>query len=758
MTFYGFYWLWNEREILGFPTGQKSRPEFPSAPPPHPPECPLSIVRPILAMTPTAANFEAAFVAALAPVHRLLRPETFSAARASPQGPESSPFHRIYNSPPVVAAAQWLGARSLRASEAEALEAAFDEQIRQSLSRAPTGHTEDALALQLAVVLALVFVETTTVRPGASRNLLAVLVGLWRRHRVPGEAGSPPRLETVDDLLVWLLWLDLFWTGVGFLLLLSSQTKTEPVLDPAVEFPTVPVGCHHRSLPRPSVMRQNGPILPINRELFLPYACADVFRWMDAVNEPGASEMLHRMIGGLPEVGFPHLEMLLHVACLEYGRQARWLADETDMSAMDVLAAEYSGRIPENARALAKRALQRRTRWRDALKTLESALPRRIATAFHSGNLAELRKLFGDGFSLHEAVGFLTYTQMHIMLGVSPEPFANLVASNPFQLQQSTTVRSHSVDDMSSVVSADTGVDAPTNGVNGTELDCWFLSPNHTAATRAAEAVCTGIRIFLRSSTPEQIARSVYTIIFCIAATHVSWIRLLELRQFCRNSALSNTDLERCSVFLADLSLCTTMLRASGLPHCTGTADLIAGLLDGERTAISRTDLLGLRMARLVVRKCPHGNGREGGCWACATEMPEPRAQVFPGSVFPDDTLAAGLGPSTSNFWQRGSDELTACDGSPVHPVSELEPRSGRNKSRAVTFSPDVEIGETYHKEDYRTRSMFADWEEQEGFEACEDVRCSNLAACENAAATHIELPDLKLFWPAANRTTSRVI
>ncbi|KAI9018258.1 hypothetical protein DFJ74DRAFT_770045 [Hyaloraphidium curvatum] len=373
--------------------------------------------------------------------------------------------------------AAFLGARALGAPETEVLEELFDDEIRRGLSRPAAGHTEDALALQLAVVPALVFVEATMARPGASRNLLGVLVSLWRRVRVPGEAGvAPPRLETVDDLLVWLLWLDLFWIGI-------SSCSSSP--------------------------RQQG-------------------------------------------------------------QNPSWTLKE-------------------------------------AMAGHEAAVPRRVATPFLAGDLAGLRVMFGEEFGLHEALGFLTNVHLVRMLSVSPEPFVDLaeeVESEYFQPER------HSEDDGSSMMSSalvtntQSDLDTVESISNSLQLSVWFSSTNYATAARAADAI----------------KRSVYTIIFCIAATHGSWIRLLELRHACRRGAQSSAKLERCASLLDDVSACVAVLRASGMPHCAATADTIAAFLDGERTAISRTDLLGLRMARIVTRVCPHGDAAEGGCWACATE------------------------------------------------------------------------------------------------------------------------------------------
>ncbi|KAI9018264.1 hypothetical protein DFJ74DRAFT_729167 [Hyaloraphidium curvatum] len=591
--------------------------------------------------TEAEAASAGAFALALAPVRRLLPPEAFSAARARPHGPESSPFHRIYTSAPVLAVARWLGALALGAPEAGALEVAFDEEIRRGLSRPSTGHTEDALALQLAVVLALVYVETTMARPAASRNLLAVLVDLWRRDRVPGEAGVPlPQLQTVDNLLIWLLWLDVFWVGVSFLLVFAWHTKTEPIVDPAIEFSTVPVGSAHCGLPRPALHRQGGPIPQNTVDLILPYTCADVFRWMEDFDHPGGLEMLRRMIGGLPDAGFLHLELLLQVAGLEQGRQAKWCAEQAGMSTTEVLAAECAGGIPGPARGLARHAVKRMVRLREAMAALEAVVPRSIAFAFLAGDLEKLCAMLNDHAELHEALSFLTIMQVLKMLGVAPEPFVDLAEEVVTALYSETPLP----DNASSVTSRDSDVDTATSRSNTLKLSVWFSSANYTTAASAADAVCTGIRSFLRSSTPEQIKSSVYATTFCIAATHAAWIRLLELRHLCRSGPQSSADFGRCTALLGDVSVCTAVLRASGIPRCAGIADMVAGFLDGQRTAISRTDLLGLRMARVVTRVCPHGDAAEGGCWACATEVPDNSPQVFPGRVFFDDALAAGIG------------------------------------------------------------------------------------------------------------------
>ncbi|KAI9018256.1 hypothetical protein DFJ74DRAFT_210697 [Hyaloraphidium curvatum] len=480
---------------------------------------------------------------------------------------------------------------------------------------------------------------------------------------------------------------------------------------------------------------------------------------MDSFDTPDGYDMLRQMVGGLPDTGVPHLELLVHIAGLEHGRQARWCAAEAGMSTTEVLAAECAGRMPAPTRGLAKRAVHRMARLREAMAGLEAAVPRTVAAPFRAGDLAGLRAMFGEGFRLHEALGFLTHMQMLRMLGVSPEPFVDL--AEEVEYEHSHPER-HSEDSGSSVMSSalvtntESDPDTVESALNALQLSVWFSSTNYATATRAADAVCTGIRTFLRSSTPEQIKGSVYTIIFCIAATHGSWIRLLELRHACRSGAQSSADLERCASLLDDVSACVAVLRASGMPHCAATADTIAAFLDGERTAISRTDLLGLRMARVVARVCPHGDAAEGGCWACATEVPDRRAQAFPGKVFHDDSLAAGIGDRESDLWQGGSEGPTAYDGSPVPSASKLRSVTGSGRQRAVTFSSEVKIGETYHKDDYRGRSMFAETEMHEVVDAegeAVGLSCWAARGGNGAADACVELPDLKMYWPAADPT-----
>lgn len=595
----------------------------------------------------------------------------------------------------------------------------------------------DNLALLLTLAVTTGFFVIVISRFHGSRVLIRLLIAIFRRTRIPGEAGlTRPSIEGVDDLLIWHTWLDVFWITRSMEILTATTGGHVLAYDPASEFPTVPFvmgAAVLASIPRPSTRPINGPIPFDTIPLEEPYKCREYLGWTNPilanpVDDETRDGVIAKAFVAMEQAGTFHLGSFIFELMAHSEAFTRWLKEEAGLTLLAVLVAEqrlenglssptstspvssdgdYVSTVLRNP-FLGEAIRRRRHLWTSAT-VIESRLPTELRDAAREADVATVLRLLSvlPGASGQQILTFLLILRQTMMLLVSPEPFKDLVGDE-------YSSSGHSISDDSSMISSDTTETGSSEDAEDALLEEWFTSPSFLEASRNALLISRTMRKLTDYISKSQSFKANYTIFAfgCITASHAAWFHLLVLRRF-RNLVAGAPEAERARALdlyddmVADIQSCLKFIDASGQPQYAATRNLLNEILEGQSTKLDREQVQMLRMAQQAVHFCEHMEGAvlDGHCFLCAAE----RAKARMG-----DSADLSAGGSTLDGASAGLSAASLGPQDPIADLPELAMLGNLRLGRRVRFAATVEVQETYSKEEYPGRSMMAKEEDDD--------------------------------------------
>ncbi|KAI9016624.1 hypothetical protein DFJ74DRAFT_730010 [Hyaloraphidium curvatum] len=737
-----------------------------------------------MGLTPAGrAAFADALFEAVPPGLAVFHANTFRDLNSGRKVAAYPPLEEFYTSPVIVAAIEWIGARTELARKGppdaacglagvqesglqystkydlaglvHVMEARFDRMVKAELSRfwdevgelpASAGpaplRTMRNLAMQWAIIIGVTFVYLQMLRLEAARSLIHQLVLVWGQMGVPSSRprnGEPlPVAYGLDDLFLNEHWLDAFYSVCYMDLRMTSLEGggTAPTFHPALDFPDVhlvlPIELVRSSVPIPSWRTPNGPV-PTELLAAIPrfdVTCRDFLGWLDPslsppVGDTMRSRILSTCVTDMENSGTAYLGILLAAVTRRVTELRRFLRETARLTMLDVMIAEEllarSGIDPDCIdsssaslvvpagldsayvrRVLANPHLssiiRQRTFLSSAVSSIQAALPAGLSAAFRASDFDafELAVPFlrGPLAQHHLLAELLDLWRVALML-VCPEP-----AEDP-----------------------DAWAGRPTSDADGDPVEgeadmvrkVWFVSPSFAGAFGICTVIAGNARMLLArfGAEGDGFQRNLFAPIACAAAGYAAWLLTLVLKRFSwiaadafAADAARAVDLH--SALVSDVGACLDLLDASGRGDA---ATVLRNLLAGDRAGLTRADLQMLRAARAMAARCPHlasGElGRAGHCWMCAAQRSGRRASaVGIENALPPDPLSAF--PDYADRVTRTDSSFSSSTG------HSWGSHHGPGVKRVRFADEDVEY-ETYAKEEYPARSMYAPDDEEEG-------------------------------------------
>lgn len=537
-------------------------------------------------------------------------------------------------------------------------------------------HNMPNMALQFTLALASIAFRIQIARPDGSSACISQLVAIWRRARLPCEQAFRPPILGLDDFLMNEHWLAAFWMTLANEFLLAPSSARPLLFDPVKEFPSIPM-----SISSTALEMVNGAVLsagsawnqPLSPKLAAEletqsrFVCSDVLGWMDPMPESSSVDpatrdaVLQRFVSTFQHGGPLQYAVIFSYGFLRVSEYVKWLKEEVKLGPLDILIAgelialgtttqKASTNLPKEyleslmTNPLLPEAARRSEFLRDAIARTEASLPESLAAAFYDGDfvglMTQLAPLPGDGAA--QVIGMMTTNRLVALLLVSPEPFVDL---------------------------------AKEESEGDLLLEAWFSLPSFFEASRNAIIISTIMRMFVAHVPKKELeTNKLLAFTCCFSASYAAWFHLLVLRRFrSMVSTATATELTRAvelhEEIRRDVEACLNIIELTNHPDYLPVRATLRAVLDGDAASLSEEDLRMLKLTQRATRFCGHQNGKEdrdGICFACLAERNE-------------------MGESSSRV---------------ADPLAEL-PVYGVKERKVVSFSDEIEEGETYSSVEY---------------------------------------------------------